>query len=808
MKPKYTGAKCDQCDLCNRPFVPPHIPNDEAQALVIGEAPGSQEIVKGIPFVGPSGQILNAVLSGATVAKTNAVLCRPINNGDPSKKALAACQGALDHVIQTVNPSKIIALGNTPLYALNQLGFEVPETGIMNARGKSYETPNRQAVVYPSLHPAYVLRNPNTIGTLRNDVTRALGDTSSHFNTAAVQFDVISDFSSLRAVLAGLEKNALVAFDVETYDLIWYDRPSAAKADFLCLVLALSPNRAIIVKPTLLRSRPDLWANFFSQVQLVAHNGKFDQEVLKSHFGIDVTLSYDTMLAHYILDENALHGLKALARDLLGCEDYKKRLVDDWFTANKIKKDDQRYGLLPEDHLYEYAAIDACVTYALAERFIAEQKQKKVFDWPYQEIINPLSNALTQVELTGIKIDRAWLSDVSGYLIDRINEIYRAMRDQFNDGVSFNPNSSQQISNIIYTKLGLKLTKQLIKPTKTNTGKEAIDALPDHPFLDLLKEYRRIEKMRNTYAVKLLELADIDDRIHINFKIIGTEVGRLSADDSLHGIPRADDIYGQMIRSTFMADTSKDRVLVVADYSQAELRVFAANSQEPRLLEAYKNGLDVHDQTAVMLEDCGAKFFKGYQHAKAQGNKDEVKRMRVVAKNCNFGGLCYQGGAQGISGMLGGKIPIDVLKTILAYFREVYPKAFTYADDQYAFARSHGYVKTRFNRFRRFPLITRDNADEVKKASVHMVTSSEAADLTNMSLTKLVTCYSVKPYYARIVHSIHDSLITECDRSVAKVVSSIKRSTMENMGNMYIPEVPWIVDVDEPNIYWVKRPKL
>lgn len=792
---KIAGAKCWQCPLQSCHFVPPYVPVD-AIAIAVGESPGSTEVVKQKPFTGQAGRLLDEALiaagvNPAQIARTNVVCCAPPHNIPLSKQAAQACQEALRAAIGTL---PVVSCGAPPLEALRALGASLPDGGVTALRGQTHGR------YHITVNPAYVLRNPGMLNTFMADIKAffSADDNTERFDLNQITYDVIDNFDQLRSTLGWLTGHIL-AIDVETDDLIWYDKHDRPAAPLLCLAIADTPYHAYIIDSELVKLRPDLWNNFLNSVHLIAHNGKFDQEVLR-RFGFDFKLSFDTMLAHYALNENkGTHKLEQVAAEYLGISDYKKSMIDDFFTSIKVPEKKRKYSLVPKDLLYQYAATDVCTTLELASILATELRKNNLHNWPFKQILMPLSEALVEVELEGIKIDKLQLEIVNAFFVYQLADLEAKMFDLI--GYTFNPRSTPQVSKILYGDLGLKLTKRLLKPTKTNTGKEALEALPDHPFVNLLKEHRRIEKLRNTYVETLFELADVDDRVHINFNIHGTEIGRLSANDSQHGIPRAADIYGQCIRSLYIAD--EDNTLVIGDYQQAELRVFAANSQDANLLKAYRNGEDIHDQTAKMLENGGSYFFKGYSTA----SKEEKKRMRVVAKNCNFGGLCYQGGAVGISGMLGGRVPIAELQEILKFFRKTYPGAFEYAERQYQYLKTHGYVKTRFNRYRRFPLLTNDLEDEARKVAAHMVTASEAADLTNLSIVELTNYFKARGLNARVVHTMHDSIIIECEKLIAEPIAAMLKRVMEDMGNKYIPEVPWIAEV-EVSDRWEPIPNL
>jgi DNA polymerase I-like protein with 3'-5' exonuclease and polymerase domains len=396
--------------------------------------------------------------------------------------------------------------------------------------------------------------------------------------------------------------------------------------------------------------------NALDRYHIVAHNGKFDQNVMASRVATFFSIDDDTMLMHYSLFELGKHGLKELATEYLGATDYEEDLIISWFREQGIAEADRRYSLVPRDRLYKYAAIDGAVTLQLWRIFDAELRAKKLYEWPYRNVLLKTANALPTIEQTGIPIDRAQMLrnklDFEAELTilnDKMNEIVlpriqarenwttrellrlmtkrvkvsdgeprinakgKSVRGKavYEDRIQYNPKSNQQTHYILYDILGLKLNKRLIKPTSTNTGKEALEALPDHPFVATLRHHRRIAKMTDTYISSAERRATIDNLIHVDFRITGTEIGRLSASAGDHGIPRPDDYYGAAIRSMFVA-ANDDEVLIIADYSQAELRAFAHLAQVKFLIDKYRAGEDVHTETALMLEKYGAAIFQGF----------------------------------------------------------------------------------------------------------------------------------------------------------------------------------------------------
>lgn len=874
MASKAHFADCDHCPLKSRPFCPSSIPAN-AQLTVIGEKPGTDEVIERVPFIGQSGIVLQHALEYAgvpfdQVAKTNAVLCLPFGgaSGEVPEAAVIACSARLDADLRASGAKHIVAAGNVAAQALDYLSGRKIDAGIMSRAGQTYDYArtdinggfyeprdedqvdirNRRYRYTATVNPAFVLRTDQYAPTFIRHIQLAITPRERDFNINDVKYAIMSDANMARVIqyINSFDRGAPMAFDVETGDLQWFNTPARPASPLLCFVLTFEDWRSVIVPADMLKYAAVRECIEFAvnEYAVIAHNGKFDQNVMHAREGIDFDITDDTMLMHYGLYELGSHKLKELATEYLGTPDYEEDLIISWFRANGMAREDMRdYAKLPKDRLYKYAAIDGAVTLQLWRIFKAELAAKGLTEYPYNKVLIEVANALTIVEQTGIGIDRAQLATARvefeallGKLENEMTAIVMPLIDTrpslanlrrlmtqtkvISKGIptgnggykrgtaiketyfAYNPNSNDQTSAILYDVLGLQLNKRLMKPTSTNTGKEALEALPNHPFVDLLRHHRRVSKMVTTYISSIERRATVDDIINVDFRITGTEIGRLSASGGDHGIPRPDDYYGAVIRSMFTADPyDDDEVLVVADISQAELRAYAHLAKIPFLIEKYRNGEDVHHETAVMLEKFGAPIFEGYLHNYLIANspnadpterkraKAFVKARRVLAKNTNFGKI-YGGGAQGISGMIGGAISASVMREVLKVYEQIMPETKEYAASQYAFLVQHGYVKTIFNRHRRFYVVTDMNKAEAAKSAVHMAVAGSAADITNLALVRLVK------QGVRICHSMHDSLLARAKRKDAPQVGALMIDIMQKTGEEFMGSVPWIAELD------------
>jgi uracil-DNA glycosylase family 4 len=845
MEPKAPHANCEDCPLIDCTFVPSYRPSGKAPFIVLGEAPGLQEARQGKPFVGPSGALLAKALGNLgvdfeQVHRINAVGCKAPDNDVPVE-AMVACMPRLKAELEAAEAEQVLALGNTALDVLDHISGNRISGGITTRRGSIYPLGIGEKTYLPTFHPAYVLRTPANILPFYADLHRLVhGGTS--IDVWKIRYIVVEDgnWKAFTKILDDLPDGYEVAFDTETANLQLWETPALEAAPLLCLVLTISDRYSFIIPAeTLTPKRLAYITGTLNRFEVTAHNGKYDQNVL-ARIGAAVRLDHDTMLLSYALNEQGVHGLKPLATQYLGAEDYEGKLIDAWFEEHKISKDKRNYGLLPKLLLYRYAAIDGVVTRLLKPLLLQAVIDDGVYP-AYETLMK--GSALTQIaEFKGIKVDRAYLeradlrlyAELESYTHDMWGLVQGASGDMIigppyyknpvgliapfekepKGSKAFNPGSTDQMSWAIFKLFRLRHVKTLSFKTKSNsTNEESLEALEPHAFVDLLKKYRRVAKIRNTYVKGLQALADVQDRVHVNFKLHGTETGRLSAGDSLHGIPRPEDFYGRMIAGAFVAE--KGHKLIKADFSQAELRAFAAESKEPFLLEKYRSGEDVHLGTAQITEPFRSEL-KAIDPALLEAKKlkhvpeehagyERLKYFRQIAKQINFGGLVYLGGPSGIAAMLHGygiEIKPAQLAPVLADYKAKTPTAVAWQNAQFMHAKMHGYVQSRLGRKRRFLLITADNLEEVRKASVNAPIQSVASDLNLLAAWEIFFRHGIW-----VIHMIHDSIICEVPEALADWAAQVVKKTMEDVASRVYPEVPWEADVEIVSRLYENRPE-
>ena len=723
---------------------------------VVGEAPGAQEVAEMRPFVGQSGKLLRAMIEEVggdpeDVYYTNVVRCRPPNNVTPDPKAIHACMRNLTRELKDVDTKLVVALGKT---AHEAMGLDWRQMGVAVDQGGWH--------LLGGWHPAYVLRQPVRASEFKLTIDRAVnGPVTSPINREP---DVrwARTLGALRAHLELVPNDTMVAFDIETDQVQWYDSRERKHDPILMLQISWDEEFAIIVTQEMLYDVVgviDYLQYFFDRVRTCAHNGKFDAVFQLAHLNLHIHQDFDTMLARHVLDESLPMGLKTIVRLELGMPDYEDEMISKY-----LKSKNDFYSKIPPDELAKYGAIDVVATLYLEGFFRKKLIEAGQLEWPFEKVIMPAANAFVHIEHRGMYVDEERLIEVEAELGVSCDQIEASMQE-LTGKAEFNPRSPKQVAVYFYDDLGFPERKIYNKGPRT-TGKEALEELKGrHPIIGMMKEYRRVHKMRTSYARNVLKQMDPEGFVHADFKITGTEVGRISvARPALQTIPRADDYYGALIKSSFTAPPGYK--LIEVDFSQAELRVLACLSDEGFLQQVYRDGRDLHSEVAIAM------YGEGF-----------TKAQRVQTKMFNFS---YTYGGSEYSFAKDAGLSLSVAKRFVRDYNAQMPKLAQYRKDQVRFLHEHGYVATRFGRRRHFPLITSGNKDDARKASVHMPVAGGASDLTLMSANELVLEHNVW-----VCNLVHDSVMAYALIEEAKETAQLIADVMRAKAMEFFPEVPW-----------------
>ncbi|WP_445171790.1 DNA polymerase I [Microcoleus sp.] len=519
-------------------------------------------------------------------------------------------------------------------------------------------------------------------------------------------------------------------------------------------------------------------------------NAKFDRSILRCQ-GIKLAgVVFDTMLASYVLNPETSHSLSELSREYLG-------IVAK--TYNELVPKNKTIADISIVKVADYCGMDVYTTFKLVRELKAKLNKADEANFPGKslhrlllEVEQPLEPVLAEMEYCGIRINSAYLQELSQQLEKSLKEIeektYQAAGRKFNLG------SPKQLSEILLEKIPDEFQKKSRK-TKTGYSTDAavLDKLQgDHPIVDDLLEHRTLSKLKSTYVDALPQLVRADTgRVHTDFNQTATGTGRLSSSNpNLQNIPIRTE-FSRQIRKAFLPE--EGWLMVSADYSQIELRILAHLSQEPVLIEAYQNNRDVHTVTAQLLFE------------KEEVTPDE----RRFGKTINFGVIYGMGAIK--FGRSMGKTSADG-KEFIKRFNERYIKVFEFLEKVKKEAIALGYVTTILGRRRylkfesesirdlkgrnpqdihsdRLKSLSRDDAQSLRAAANAPIQGS-SADIIKLAMIEVHKI--LQNYQARLLLQVHDELIFEVPPDEWEELQPKIRSAMENALPL---SVPLIVDI-------------
>ena len=511
----------------------------------------------------------------------------------------------------------------------------------------------------------------------------------------------------------------------------------------------------------------DKFKNVFSNenISKIGQNMKFDIMML-SHYGVDVKGQlYDTMIAHYLLQPEAKHNMDILAEHYLG---YKTVTYEEMAKGDNGKLKPLRQ--VDKCVLSDYAAEDADITLKLWHKLKPLLEKEQLFDL-FINVEMPLMRVLVRMELAGVRVDVQKLSELSVSMNKKMQQIEQEIYKEA--GYEFNISSPRQVGELIYDKLKLD-----DKPKKTKTGQYStteevlVSFKGKSPVIDKILDYRAYKKLISTYIDALPKMVNSQTgNIHCSYNQTVTATGRLSSSDpNLQNIPVRDEL-GRDIRKTFIPE--EGCVFVSADYSQIELRVLAHLSQDPSLVDAFNNHLDIHADTASKI----------YGVPLSEVTKD----MRRKAKTANFG-IIYGISAFGLSQRL--SIPRDEAKQLIDGYFEQYPKVKEFIDSSIQFTRENGYAKTMLNRKRYIPEITSSNGNIRgfgERNAVNAPIQGTAADIIKIAMINIMREFDKLNIRSKMTMQVHDELNFSVYPEELETVKKIIVEQMEGAMHLLVP---------------------
>lgn len=506
-------------------------------------------------------------------------------------------------------------------------------------------------------------------------------------------------------------------------------------------------------------------------ISKIGQNVKYDMLVLRNYgMGVSGKL-YDTMLAHYLIEPEGKHSMDWMSQQYLN---YKPVSIES--LIGKKGKNQGNMRDVDLDKAVEYAAEDADITLLLKQKLdpiIKENKLEKLL----HEVENPLIRVLTEMEFEGVKINTESLAELSKELEKESREIEQKVYEMA--GETFNLSSPKQLGEVLFIKLALDPKAKKTKTGQFATGEEVLSRMAvDHEIAQAILDFRQLVKLKSTYVDALPNMINPKTgRIHTTYNQFVAATGRLSSiNPNLQNIPIRTE-RGREIRKAFVPK-SENHVILAADYSQIELRIMAAFSKDSSMIEAFKNGRDIHATTAAKI----------FQVPLEEVNSD----MRRKAKTANFG-IIYGISAFGLSQRL--KIPRGEAKEIIdAYFKE-FSAVKAYMDQCIEKARKNEYVETILGRRRYLRDINSRNATMrgfAERNAINAPIQGSAADMIKVAMIQVHEWMKKEKLQSKMIMQVHDELVFDAHQ---EEVELLKKEIPILMAEAIKIEVPLEVEV-------------
>lgn len=604
--------------------------------------------------------------------------------------------------------------------------------------------------------------NGDTAGTIEEFSSRNTIENTPHV------YQSVLPGMAMKLFLQNLMKQTSVCFDTETTGL------NSLTAELVGIAFSWEAGKGFYIpfpeEKTKAQEIIEQLRPFFEDVQIekIGQNLKYDIKVLDK-YGISIKGKYfDTMLAHYLINPDMRHNMDVLAESYLN---YTPVSITE--LIGKKGKNQLSMRSVSLEKQTEYAVEDADITFQLAQLFRPELKEAKTEDL-FNEIEIPLLRVLADMELEGINLDKEFLNSLAKDLDNDIKELEAKIYQEA--GEEFNIASPKQLGEVLFDKL-----KLVAKPKKTRTGQystaeEVLSYLAkDHAIIQSVLDYRGLSKLKSTYIDALPEqIEESTGRVHTDYMQTVAATGRLSSNNpNLQNIPIRTE-RGRQVRKAFVP-RNEEYILLAADYSQIELRIIAALSEEKTMIEAFKNGEDIHASTASKVFNIAL---------------DEVTReQRSNAKTVNFG-IIYGVSAFGLSNQT--DLSRSEAKDLIDTYYKTYPQLRNYISEQINFARENGYVQTVLGRRRYLKDINGSNAvvrGAAERNAVNAPIQGSAADIIKIAMINIHKKLEEENLQSKMLLQVHDELVFDVYKPELEAIKTMVKTEMENAYQLTVPLV-------------------
>jgi len=590
-------------------------------------------------------------------------------------------------------------------------------------------------------------------------------------NADQIKTILVNTPESLAEMVATLNRAKMIAFDTETTST------DVMRARLVGISLAVNPDQGYYIPVGHNEGQQLTLDEIFKslkgpltnpKIDKVGHNLKYDYLVLK-RAGLEVSpLTFDTMIAEWLINPASRNlGLKSLAWVRLG---YEMTHIEELIGKGRNQK---TMDQVPLEEAARYAAADAAICLRLMPLLKADlekQEAEKLFE----TMEMPLIPVLAEMEETGILLDLDFFKRFSNELEERIQEMEQKVHSAV--GREFNLNSTQQLSEALFTTMGLEPPDRAKKTSSGHysTAASVLEAMVgQHPVIEWILEYRELEKLRSTYVDALPQQVNPQTgRVHTSLNQTGTVTGRIaSSDPNLQNIPTRTDL-GRRVRNGFIA--AKSAVLLAVDYSQIELRIVAHMAQDKAMLAAFRAGQDIHATTAAAVHGIDL--------------AEVTPGMRRHAKAINFG-LIYGMSAFGLTNATDLTLA-EAENFIKAYFKE-FPGVKTYLEGIKEKAKEQGYVETLLGHRRYFPNLQKGASHMIRqreeREAINAPIQGTAADIIKIAMLQLPGELEKAGLHARMDLQVHDELMFEVPEDELEATTALVKDVMENAYKLDIP---------------------
>ena len=822
-------GRCEECPLSGGSPVEAWGNDSSPDIAFVSDFPRKDDLAKGQILSGKGGKLLRQIMTSlgydlSSVYYTGACLCMTKQGKDPKMKEIMACKDRLMNELNRVNPSIVVPLGNGGVTALLGSG-----RGITKRRGIYTDG------VIPTLHPQAVYASPERFPDLVEDLEYILSVSRGEMPVIHPPIDsyfIVEHQEDLDMLIHRIKTVEVMSVDLETASLDFknghilsigmsWKEGTAVSVDWVGLIEGNKDNFEAI-------------SETLSRIKCIFHNGQFDVLWLRER-GIDVNYYFDTMLAHYALDERqGSHGLKRLSISKFRAPEYDgdlKTLInrkrdergETMKTSGSDSAEEDRKSPLSltlsdwEDSqikrgLQEYNGVDCDYTYRLFVSQIEEMEHDCVRG-VHDNILIPAAHHFIELESGGMLVDQEYHDKMGKQWISEMSEIEEQIR-KFPGAEDINLNSPKQLGSYLFDTLKLRpMTsnsysgvisqdellaeiQEIEDPEaqdywRSSTSHIFTDMKPrststymlfwlaqQHEFPRLLTRHRVVSKLHNTYYEGYREVMWPDGRIRPRYRIHGTRTGRLSSTGpNIHGMPRK-----KIIKDIFISEPGYS--LIHADYSQAEIRMMAHFAKDENLMKAMQEE-DIH--TAISKE-----LFGLTDEQLMALPDEEIKFKRRAAKTIAFG-LIYGRSAKSLAPQL--NVSLQEAEAYMKKFFRMMPNVTKWIARQKDIVARKQEVTSLYGRKRRFPFIADGrHMSEVKRQAVNMPIQSSVSDMTLLANMRIIKILRDRGISTLPWPHIHDGFLIQVpdehlDEAVEVVINCMHDVEFET-------EVPFKVEVD------------